>query len=129
MKDDDKIRDLFGDFQPNLSNSQDFISTTIHRLEGYDLVKSQLVRRNRIFTLKCILSAVIGFISGMIMTFFFTYINDFIRNVLIMISTSVSMPEIEIAETITWCFISIFTLCAVFISYTVLPNFSNGIKV
>lgn len=82
-----KIRDLFSDFQPELSSSTRFMSKLQKNMEMVEILKTQnavIKKHNR---LAVAIAAACGFVMGVIMTLLFPIIEKFVS------SFSVMMPE------------------------------------
>lgn len=74
--DDDKIRDLFGCFEPEISGEREFINRLEVNLRSVEMIKdynSDIKRRNRIAV---IIAAFVGFISGILCTLLFPWMVD-----------------------------------------------------
>lgn len=129
MKEDDKIRELFGDFNPELSSSVNFIAAVSKELDNYALIKDRIEQKSRFNSMRCIWSAAIGFMCGMIMTFLFPYIKGVTESILSFNIWSINLDGFEIVNTVTWSVISVVTLITTFMSYAVILNFSEKFPV
>lgn len=71
---DDKLKQLFSDFNPPLSDDGLFMSRLESRLDSVELVRRQhaVLRRRR--TIAVAISAVAGFVTGVIFTLLLPYI-------------------------------------------------------
>lgn len=84
---DEKLKELFSDFRPNLSPDSCFMSKLQDSLEKVELVKQhniELKNRNK----KAVTAAAIaGFISGVLFTLLLPYTDSFAQNF------EISMPQ------------------------------------
>lgn len=86
--DDDKIIELFSDFEPEISSSDRFVAKLQKNLEAIEFVKQQnaaLRKRNR---RAVVIAAVCGFAVGVIQSLLFPLIYDWISGL------SISLPDI-----------------------------------
>ncbi len=89
--DDDRIRNLFSDFRPDLTSSDQFMSQLRRNLEIIEIVKQQnlaLRRRNRIAVA---IAAVCGFVTGVILTLTLPLAGDWILTF-----NNISLPQLSI---------------------------------
>ena len=73
---DDKIKDLFQSFQPELLSDSQFISKLVRNMDAVEIVKQQATimrKRNRIAV---VVAALSGFVMGVILTLLFPLIGD-----------------------------------------------------
>lgn len=73
---DDKIKDLFQCFQPELLSDSQFISKLVRNMDAVEIVKQQATimrKRNRIAV---VVAAFSGFVMGVILTLLFPLIGD-----------------------------------------------------
>ncbi len=76
MEDDDKLKELFSDFQPDLSSDFQFMKRLERNMEAVELVKrrSEAVRkRNKIAV---VVAAFSGFVVGVILTLLYPLVRD-----------------------------------------------------
>lgn len=88
---DDKIKDLFNGFQPDLSSSFQFMLKLQKNMETVEFLKSHnaaLKERNR---LAIIIAAVSGFAMGVILMLLFPLIGDWVSTL------SISIPSLHIS--------------------------------
>lgn len=89
---DDKIKDLFNDFQPEMSSSFLFMSRLQKNMETVEILKQHniaLKKRNRIAV---VIAAFSGFIMGVILTLLFPLIGNWVS------TFSISLPYIHISS-------------------------------
>lgn len=78
---DDKIKDLFSGFQPELSPSFKFMERLERNIEAIEIVKEQniaLKRRNKVAVA---IAAVSGFAMGVILTLIFPLISNWVATI------------------------------------------------
>lgn len=76
--DDDKLKDLFSGFEPELSSSVQFMTKLEKNMEAVEIVKQHnlmLKKRNRQAVL---IAAACGFVAGVIFTLLFPLVGDWI---------------------------------------------------
>ncbi|MDE6006055.1 MAG: hypothetical protein K2G67_00665 [Muribaculaceae bacterium] len=90
--DDDKIRALFNDFQPELSSSDNFILKLQKNMEMVEFLREQSAALKKRQRLAVGVAAVSGFVMGVILTILFPTIENWIK------SLSISMPQLRFAS-------------------------------
>ncbi len=105
--DDDKIKDLFSNFNPTLSSSARFMERLQKNMEIVDMIRSQnqaMRRRNR---LAVAIAGISGFAMGVVMTLLFPTINGWLASLSALIisnfSMDIPMPD---SSQITWSVIA-----------------------
>ncbi len=76
---DDKLKDIFRDFDPDLSSSLQFISKLQRNMEAVEIVRqynAALRRRNK---LAVAIAGLCGFAVGVTLTLLYPFIVDWIR--------------------------------------------------
>lgn len=76
--DNDNLKELFGNFNPDLSSGSDFIARLQQRMDTIEMVRqynAELRRRNRIAVM---IAALAGFIMGVALTLLMPLIGDWI---------------------------------------------------
>lgn len=105
---DDKIKNLFNDFHPELSSSFLFMTQLEKKMEAVEILKQHsaaLKRRNRIAVA---IAAMTGFVTGIILTLLFPLIGGW------MSSFSISLPRLQISTiTIEYSFIAWIVMAGV----------------
>ncbi len=98
---DDKLRNLFNDFQPELSSSVQFITKLQKNMDMVEILKQHeiaLKRRNR---LAVVIAAACGFVTGIILTLLFPLIENWVS------TFRVSLPHLHISNlTIDYSFVA-----------------------
>lgn len=87
---DDKIKGLFDDFQPELSSSAQFMSKLQKNMEAVEIVRkynTSLQRRNK---LAVAIAAASGFVMGIILTLIFPMVRDWLT------IYSLSVPQLNV---------------------------------
>ena len=88
--DDDKIRNLFADFNPELSSSSAFISQLKRNMEAVEMVKQHNIALKKRNKLAVAIAAVSGFVMGVIATLLFPLIGNW------MSTFNLSLPHIQL---------------------------------
>ncbi len=105
---DDKIRNLFDNFEPELSSSFQFMNQLKKNMDAVEIVKQHnvaLKKRNR---LAVVIAAVSGFIMGVILTLLFPLIGDWVS------TFNISIPRLQISTiTIDFSFIAWIVMAGV----------------
>lgn len=76
--DNDNLKELFGNFNPDLSSGSDFIARLQQRMDTIEMVRqynAELRRRNRIAVM---IAALAGFVMGVALTLLMPLIGDWI---------------------------------------------------
>jgi hypothetical protein len=98
---DDKLRNLFNDFQPELSSSSKFMAKLQKNMEMIEFLKQHDIALKRCNKLAVVIAAVSGFVMGVILTLLFPLIANWISTV------SVSLPHLHISNlTIDYSFVA-----------------------
>ncbi|MCM1081785.1 MAG: hypothetical protein NC343_08555 [Muribaculum sp.] len=105
---DDKIRTLFDNFEPELSSSFQFMNQLKKNMDAVEIVKQHniaLKKRNR---LAVVIAAVSGFVMGVILTLLFPLIGDWVS------TFNISIPRLQIsAITIDFSFFAWIVMAGV----------------
>ncbi len=78
---DDKIKDLFGSFEPELSSDFQFMTKLQHNMEAVELVKRQSAATHRRNKIAVIVAALSGFVTGVLLTLLFPLIGDWVETI------------------------------------------------
>lgn len=99
--DDDKIRNLFDNFNPDIASSFQFMEQLKKNMEAVEIVRQHNValrKRNRIAVA---IAAVSGFLTGVILTLLFPLIGDWVS------TFNISIPRLQISEiTVDYSFVA-----------------------
>ncbi|MDE5773853.1 MAG: hypothetical protein K2H86_05300 [Muribaculaceae bacterium] len=79
--DDDKIRDILGRFNPQLSSSERFMSELSRNLESVEMIKRHAAEVRRRSRRAVVSAAVVGLITGMILMWLMPYLQGAVMKV------------------------------------------------
>jgi hypothetical protein len=97
---DDKLRNLFNDFQPELSSSSQFMTKLQKNMEMVEILKQHDIALKKRNKLAVVIAAASGFVMGVILTLLFPLIGNWVSTV------SVSIPHLHISSlTIDYSFV------------------------
>jgi hypothetical protein len=97
---DDKLRNLFNDFQPELSSSSQFMTKLQKNMEMVEILKQHDIALKKRNKLAVVIAAVSGFVMGVILTLLFPLITNWVS------TFSVSLPHLHISSlTIDYSFV------------------------
>jgi hypothetical protein len=97
---DDKLRNLFNDFQPELSSSSQFMTKLQKNMEMVEILKQHDIALKKRNKLAVVIAAVSGFVMGVILTLLFPLITNWVS------TFSVSLPHLHISKlTIDYSFV------------------------
>lgn len=88
---DDKLTELFADFNPQLAPDTDFMKTLQRNMDAVEFVKEQTVALKRRSRIAVLTSWIAGFVTGTISISLFKLLGDSIPELII------SMPRLNIA--------------------------------
>lgn len=78
-KDDEALRRLFGEFDPELgSSSRSFMAELQRRMEGVEIVREHTVSIRRRSRWACVVSALAGFLTGVVLTLLYPLVSGWI---------------------------------------------------
>lgn len=89
---DDKLRSLFNDFQPELSSSFQFMTKLQKNMDMVEILKQHDIALKRRNKLAVVIAAVSGFVMGVILTLLFPLIGNWVS------TFSISLPHIHISS-------------------------------
>lgn len=105
---EERLKDLFQAYNPRLSSSMDFMERLDRNLNAIEFIhkeKAAVRKRNRVAV---VAAAAAGFMTGVIFTLLFPYINALIQSMMVALTTECRLPENlygEYAMTISWLLI------------------------
>lgn len=106
--DDDKIKDLFNDFHPELSSSFLFMDRLKKNMEVVEIVRQQRVALKRLNRIAVSIAAFCGFVMGVILTLLFSLVGDWVSTI------NVSLPHLHISTLIIdYSFMAWFVMAGV----------------
>ena len=98
---EDKLKDIFKEFNPELSSSFQFMTKLQKNMEAVEIVKQYNADQKKRNKFAVTIAAACGFAMGVILTLLFPLIEDFVSNF------SVSLPFLHVSNlTIDFSFIS-----------------------
>ena len=104
---DEKIKDLFSNFQPELSPSFQFMAKLQRNMEAVEIVKRHNAALKRRSMIAVAIAAVSGFAMGVLLTLLFPLLGDWVS------TFSVSLPHLQISSlTIDYSFLSWVVMAA-----------------
>lgn len=92
IMEDDKLKELFKDFNPELSSSVQFISKLEKNMEMVEMLKQHNVKLKRRNKLAVAIAAASGFVMGIIMTLLFPLIKNLGSTI------SISFPHLSVSN-------------------------------
>ena len=79
--DDDKLKDLFSNFDPKLSSSIDFMTRLQRNMEAVEAVRQYNLAQKRRNRLAVAIAALSGFAMGVILTLLFPFIGSWVSTI------------------------------------------------
>lgn len=114
---DDKIKDIFRNFQPGLSSDNKFLDRLQKNMEVLEIVKRDAAAARRRNVISLAVAALSGFVAGLIVTLLFPLISSRITD----ISLSIPLPgitDIMLNQQITgWILAAILSTFIAFNAY------------
>jgi len=105
---DDKFRNLFNDFQPELSSSLQFMTKLQKNMEMVETLKQHDIALKKRNKLAVFIAAVSGFVIGVILTLLFPLIGNWVS------TFSISLPHLQIISvTIDYSFVAWIVMAGV----------------
>lgn len=94
---DDKLKDLFQNFQPELSSDFKFLTKLQRNMDALELVKQQTAMQRKRNRIAVIVAAITGFVMGVIITILFPILADTLS------TFSITLPDPDISPiSINW---------------------------
>ena len=121
ISEDDKIKKLFKEFQPDLTDDREFISQVKIGLDALELFKESEKKRRLQLRRATFLSALAGFLCGVILTLLSPVISNLITPFLLNIQDFSFDREILISS-LTWCLIAFSSILLTFGSYSLFSS-------
>lgn len=113
---DDKLKNLFAGFDPELSDDAHFMSQVVRSLQAVEFAKQQCARVQRVNRISVAVASIVGFLCGMAFTLSYPYLlslldgfRDMGRDVAWMIS--------EYGDLMVWIICSVFTCVLTYVGY------------
>lgn len=104
---DDKIRNLLKDFQPELSSSFQFMSRLQKNMETVEILKQHNIAIKKQNKLAVAIAAVSGFVMGVIMTLLFPLIGNWVS------TFNISLPHLHLSSLTIDCSFAAWIIMAV----------------
>lgn len=105
---DDKLKNLFNDFQPELSSSFQFMTKLQKNMEMVEILKQHDIALKKRNKLAVVIAAVSGFVMGIILTLLFPLIGNWVS------TFSISLPHLQISSiTIDYSFVGWIVMAGV----------------
>ena len=120
---EERIKDLFQEYDPLLSSSMDFIECLERNLDTMEIIHREnaaAMKRNRIAVAA---AAAAGFITGVIFTLMFPYIKALIQSMMAAVLTEFCLPythPTEYAMTISWLLIGGISVFSALNTYNII---------
>lgn len=109
--DDDKMKQLFQDFQPDLSSDFAFLQKLERNLNSVELIRQQSKQLRRHSRLAVIVAAVAGFVTGFFASFLVPYIGSIISDIQSSMPDSSAMRVIsDFQTTIAWMLVGTLSI-------------------
>jgi hypothetical protein len=97
---DDKLKELFTNFQPEMSSSLQFMAKLQKNMERVEILKQHSLAIKKRNKLAVCIAAAIGFLMGVILTLLFPLIGSWVS------TFSISLPHLQISSfTIDYSFV------------------------
>lgn len=87
---DDRIKELFSDFEPSLTPSHVFMGRLQRSLEAVEVVRRENAALRRRSRIAVAIAAVAGFLTGVILTMLYPFVSGWLSAV------SISLPMLDI---------------------------------
>ena len=117
----DSLKDLFDDFNPELSDDKQFMDRLVAGMDAVDLFKMSERRRTERLRIVAVVSALAGFFCGVILTLLFPLIVNFLHPFIINLSNF--SPDTQLlTNSIAWGLVAIASLAATFGTYSLMSS-------
>lgn len=105
---EDRLKDLFSDFQPELPSSFQFMARLQKNMEAVEIVKQHNLALSRRNKLAVAIAALSGFAMGVILTLLFPLIGDWVS------TFSISLPHLHVSSiTVDYSFLAWIVMAGV----------------
>lgn len=124
--DDDNIKLLFQDFQPNLSSDFAFLSKLERNLNSVEIIRQQANQLRRRSRMAVIIAAVVGFVTGFVASYLVPYIGGIISDIQLSLPDSGAMRLIADYQTpIAWTIVGTLSLIMTLNAYDITQSLSG----
>ncbi len=113
--DDNDLKKIFGQFDPDLSDSDRFMERMIRDINAVDRVKKYCDNTKRRDRRSMILSATAGFVTGIIFTYFYPSVCGIISTAISYVTHTV--PSDSVTATVAGIFAAAASLATAFAAY------------
>lgn len=105
---ENRLKDLFSDFQPELPSSFQFMARLQKNMESVEIVKQHNLALRRRNKLAVAIAALSGFAMGVILTLLFPLIGDWVS------TFSISLPHLHVSSiTVDYSFLAWIVMAGV----------------
>lgn len=115
---DDKLKNLFTGFNPQLSDDNLFMSQLERSLQAVEFAKNHCAEVKRQNRLAIIISAIVGFICGVTFTLCYPYLLNMLEGIKA-VSTDVAWMINQYGSLMVWTVCSIATCLLTFVGYDI----------
>ena len=117
---EDKLKDLFKSYDPELSSSRDFIERLERNLNAVELIhrdNAAVLKRNRIAVA---IASVAGFITGVVFTLSLPYIEVFVNTLLSSLLSAFRLPDVLYSnQVVSWLLVGAISVFVGLNTYTI----------
>ena len=116
--DDDKIKQLFAAYNPELPSDTQFMERLQRKLQAVEFLKKKTAERRRLNHLAVIIATFVGFISGVSFTLCYPYLKGIITDIAGM-NTLLTAFAAGYSDTVIWALTAVVTATLSFTAYDV----------
>ena len=121
ISENDSLKNLFDDFNPELSDDKQFMDRLVAGMDAVDLFKMSERRRTGRLRIVAVVSALAGFFCGVILTLLFPVLVDFLHPFIINLSNF--LPDTQLlTNSLVWCLVAIASLSTTFGTYSLMSS-------
>ncbi|MDE5814142.1 MAG: hypothetical protein K2H72_07645 [Muribaculaceae bacterium] len=117
---EDKLKDLFKSYDPELSSSRDFIERLERNLNVVELIhrdNAAVLKRNRIAVA---IASVAGFITGVVFSLLLPYIEVFVNFLLSSLLSAFRLPDVIYGnQVVSWLLVGAISVLVGLNTYTI----------
>lgn len=120
---DDKLRSLFADFQPELSSDRQFMSCLERNMESVEIVKRRMAEMRARNRRAVAVAAVVGFVVGFLFSLALPYLNGLVADwQLTLPKTSVMNHVADYFAVLAWGVIGVTAVTAAINTYDMMTS-------
>lgn len=116
--DENKLSDLFADYNPDLSPDRLFMSRLEQNLEAVELVKEQLEKVRSKNRLAIIVAAITGFIAGILSVLCYPVLRDALVSIVPSGDRAASVLSVY-GDMLPWVIIAIIVFAMTYVAYDI----------